>query len=204
LKHSVPRHLVKTILGAFLLEQWGLPLRCSCGGATQEKDTSMHINNFQEMYIAELQELENVEAQLEQSLGRLAQAASNPALKEAFERHREQTTTHKERLQSILQKHGSAKRAHTDQAMQGLVHETEKMSQMVEGEGLRDAALIASAQKIEHYEIAAYGTAAALAAQLDLRDDEKMLHQTLGEEKQADELLTKLAKSEVNKNAANA
>ena len=80
----------------------------------------------------------------------------------------------------------------------------EKKAEIVEGNELRDAALIASAQKLEHYEIAAYGTAAALAGQLNLRDDQKALHQTLEEEKKADAALTQLAKGEVNPGASSA
>jgi ferritin-like metal-binding protein YciE len=78
------------------------------------------------------------------------------------------------------------------------------MASMVKGNGLRDAAIIASAQKVEHYEIAAYGTAAALAGQLDLRDDQQTLFQILGEEKAADSMLTELAKREVNQAAVTA
>jgi ferritin-like metal-binding protein YciE len=85
--------------------------------------------------------------------------------------------------------------------MQALVSETEKMLMMLKGNELRDAGIIASAQKLEHYEIAAYGTAAALAGQLDLREDQKILHQTLEEEKRADSLLTDLAKRQVNPGA---
>jgi ferritin-like metal-binding protein YciE len=85
--------------------------------------------------------------------------------------------------------------------MQALIHETEKMITMVKGDGLRDAALIASAQKVEHYEIAAYGVAASLGGQLDLRDGQRLLHESLEEEKEADAELTKLAKSEVNRDA---
>jgi ferritin-like metal-binding protein YciE len=92
--------------------------------------------------------------------------------------------------------------------MQALVNETEMMLGMLKGNDLRDAGLIASAQKLEHYEIAAYGneiaaygTVAALAGQLDLRDDQQMLHESLEEEKQADVRLTKLAKGEVNPDA---
>jgi ferritin-like metal-binding protein YciE len=75
------------------------------------------------------------------------------------------------------------------------------MLKLVKGNDLRDAALIASAQKLEHYEIAAYGTAAALAGQLELREDQSMLHDSLEEERQIDALLTELAKSEVNQDA---
>jgi ferritin-like metal-binding protein YciE len=92
-------------------------------------------------------------------------------------------------------------RAHTDQAIEALINETEKMLSLLEGDDLRDAGLIASAQKLEHYEIAAYGTAAALAGQLELRDDQRMLHDSLEEEHKADAALTKLAKGEVNQAA---
>ena len=82
--------------------------------------------------------------------------------------------------------------------MQALIAETMKLLAMLKTDNLRDADLIASAQRIEHYEIAAYGTAAALAGQLNLRDEQKMLHLSLEEEKRADALLTQLAKREVN------
>ena len=78
---------------------------------------------------------------------------------------------------------------------------SEKMMSMVKGNDLRDAALVASAQKVEHYEIAAYGTAAALAGQLDYRDDQRLLHLSLQEENDTDMLLTRLAKIEVNQDA---
>lgn len=161
----------------------------------------MQINSFKDMYIAELQELASVEDQLTEALLRMANVAAHPALKDALIDHREETQTHVERLGSILKKHGAECGAHTDQAMQGLVHETEKMLEMLKGNELRDAGLIASAQKLEHYEIAAYGTAAALAGQLNLRDDQRMLHATLEEEKNADISLTQLAKGGVNKDA---
>jgi ferritin-like metal-binding protein YciE len=101
----------------------------------------------------------------------------------------------------MLQKHGADPRAHTDQAMQALLNETEKMMAIVKGADLRDAAVIASAQKVKHYGIAAYGTAAALAGQLDLCDDQRLLHESMEEEKETDAILTRLAKSEVNQAA---
>ena len=123
----------------------------------------MQVTSFKDMCIAELQELVSVEEQLTAALLRMAQMASHSALKDALVRHREETQVQKDRLASILQKHGADPKAHTDQAMQALVHETEKMIEILKGNDLRDAGLIASAQKLEHYEIAAYGTAAALA-----------------------------------------
>ncbi len=161
----------------------------------------MHIASFREMYIAELQELVSVEQQLAQALPRMTEVASHPELKQALRHHFEETEVQKQRLHSILHKHGVDPQAHTDQAMQALMRETAKMLQLLEGGELRDAALIASAQKLEHYEIAAYGTACALAGQLDLRDDQRILHDSLEEEKAADAELTALAKRKVNARA---
>ncbi|HLH97157.1 MAG TPA: DUF892 family protein [Xanthobacteraceae bacterium] len=161
----------------------------------------MQIANFKDMYIAELQELANMEGQLSEALLRMAEAASHDSLKDALMHHQKETMVQKDRVLAILKKHRANPKAHTDQAMQALISESEKMSSILEGHELRDAGLIASAQKLEHYEIAAYGTAAALAGQLNLRDDQDTLHASLDEERQADALLTKLAKSEVNQNA---
>jgi ferritin-like metal-binding protein YciE len=161
----------------------------------------MQIKNFKDMYIAELQELASMESQIDIALKRMADASSHPSLKRELLRHRGEAKEQSKRLQSILQNHGAKLRAHTDQAMEALVNETEKMLSLLEGD-LRDAGLIASAQKLKHYEIAAYGTAAALAGQLDLRDDQRVLHDSLEEERKADAALTKLAKGEVNQDAA--
>lgn len=90
---------------------------------------------------------------------------------------------------------------HVDQAMEALLRETGKMLDLLEQEALRDAALIASAQKIAHYEMAAFGTAAALAGQLDQRDDQRILHQCYEEVRRADSALSELAKREVNPHA---
>ena len=162
----------------------------------------MQIANLRDMYTAELQELVSVEQQLAEALPGMAEVASHPELRTALLHHFEETQAQKRRLQSILRRHGADPHAHTDQAMQALVHETAKMGQILKSGELRDAALIASAQKLEHYEIAAYGTACALAGQLDLRDDQRLLHQSLDEEKAADTKLTALAKRKINAQAA--
>ena len=160
----------------------------------------MEISKFKELFLAELQELLSAEQQLSEVLLRMAGAASHPALKRALIHHRAETETQAARLETILVKHGADPAAHVDQAMQALVAELMKMLAMLTTGNLRDAGLIASAQRIEHYEIAAYGTA-ALAGQLNLRDEQKMLHLSLEEEKRADLLLTQLAKREVNPDA---
>ena len=161
----------------------------------------MEITNFKDMFLVELQELVDVEGQLADALLRIAGAASHPALKRVLLHHRAETETQSARLVTILRKHGADPTAHVDQAMQALVTEAKKMLTMLKADDLRDAGLIASAQKIEHYEIAAYGTAAALAGQLDLRDEQKMLYLSLVEERRFDALLTQLAKREVNPGA---
>ena len=130
----------------------------------------MQISKFKEMYLAELQEMANAEDQMAEVMSRLSEAASHHALKSVLLRHAKQALAQKQRITSILQKHGAKPGAHTDQAMQALVQETQKMFTMLKGNELRDAGLVASAQKLGHYEIAAYGTAAALAGQLDMRD----------------------------------
>jgi ferritin-like metal-binding protein YciE len=161
----------------------------------------MEINNFKDMFLAELQELASVEDQLADALLRMAAASSHPELKRVLIHHRAETETQRARLETILAKHGADPKAHIDQAMQALIIETKKMITMLKSDDLRDAGIIASAQKLEHYEIAAYGTAAALAGQLDLRDEQKMLHLSMEEEKRVDIVLTKLAKREVNPDA---
>jgi ferritin-like metal-binding protein YciE len=161
----------------------------------------MQFKTFKDMYIVELQELANMESQIDIALKRMADLTSHPSLKRELLRHRTETKEQSKRLQSILQNHGAKLRAHTDQAMEALINETEKMLSLLEGDDLRDAGLIASAQKLEHYEIAAYGTAAALAGQLELREDQRMLHDSLEEERKVDAALTKLAKGEVNQDA---
>jgi ferritin-like metal-binding protein YciE len=166
-----------------------------------DKDFVMEISNFKDMYLAELQELVSVEEQLSEALLRMAAAASHPALKDALVDHHAETMRQKDRLVGILRNHGADPAAHIDQAMQALIRETRKMLSILEGDDLRDAGLIASAQKLEHYEIAAYGSAAALAGQLDLRDDQMLLHDSLLEEKEIDAILTDIAKGEVNPDA---
>jgi len=161
----------------------------------------MRMNSFKDMYLAELQELLSVEIQLADALLRMAATATHPSLKRALIHRRAETETEALRILTILKKHGADETAHIDQAMQALIVETRKMMMLLRNDDLRDAGLIASAQKIEHYEIAAYGTAAALAGQLSLRDEQNVLHMSLEDERDFDAVLTGLAKGEVNRDA---
>ena len=161
----------------------------------------MQIASFKDLYVAELQEMRSLEGELGEAFVRMAEAASNPTLRSVLMDQGERSLAQEQRLWSMLCRHDANPRAHTDRAMQALVGEAERMLTMVNGNDLRDAAMIVSAQKIEHFQIAAYGTTAALAGQLDLRDDQRLLHQSLEEEKIADEALTQLAIGEVNRDA---
>jgi ferritin-like metal-binding protein YciE len=161
----------------------------------------MQLTNFNDLYLAELQELHSMKEQLVDAHQRFAEAALNPRLTNEFLKHHRETEVQIERLDDLLTRHDAAGNPHTDQAMQALVHETEKMIEIIPEGKLRDVALIASAQKIAHYEIAAFGSAAALAGQLDQRADQKLLYTCLQEEKRADNALTKIAKGDVNPNA---
>jgi ferritin-like metal-binding protein YciE len=162
----------------------------------------MNVDNFRQMYVAELQEMRSVEAQLIDALPRMAELASHPELKQAIRSHFDETQTHMARLDEILRRHGAEPREHVDQAMQAMIREAEKWANMIRAPDLRDAELIASAQRIEHYEIAVYGSLASWAKQLGLNDDLQLLLASLDEEKRTDERLTELAKRVVNPDAA--
>jgi len=162
----------------------------------------MNIEKLKDLYIAELQEARSVEAQLSDALPKMKDAASAADLKQAIETHLGETLSQLERVEEILQRHGAEARAHSDQSMQTIVGEADKWAGMVDDPACRDAGLIASAQRIEHYEIAVYGTLAAWAKQLDLEEDAETLRTILAEEKAADDTLTGLAKGDVNPEAA--
>ncbi|WP_159712532.1 YciE/YciF ferroxidase family protein [Geminicoccus flavidas] len=164
----------------------------------------MNVENFRQMYVAELQELRNVEAQLVKGLQLMAERADHAELKKGFQEHQQETQSQLERLDGMLQAHNAQPGEHVDQSMQGLIRESEKWAGMVPDPDLRDAGLIASAQRIEHYEIAAYGSLATWAKQLGFSNDQATLHAILDEEKRTDEKLTDLAKRIVNPDAAHA
>jgi ferritin-like metal-binding protein YciE len=159
-------------------------------------------NPLEELLIDELKDLYNAENQIIKALPKMAKAAGSPDLRRAFERHLEETRRQVERLDQIgeqLEVKLTGKKCH---GMEGLIEEgKEIMSEGLEENAL-DAGLIGAAQKVEHYEIAAYGTASAHARQLGFNSVAKLLDETLEEEKTTDEKLTKLAENQVNVQAA--
>jgi ferritin-like metal-binding protein YciE len=159
--------------------------------------------NLEELLVDLLKDLYSAEKQLVKALPKMAKAATSPDLKRGFEMHLEQTKTQAQRIEDIFEKHGlqGSPRGKKCVGMEGLVSEgdeviSEDMEPMV-----RDAGLIAAAQKVEHYEIASYGTARTYAHTLGMRKIADLLQQTLEEEAQTNEKLTALAESHINQQA---
>ena len=150
---------------------------------------------LKELLTEEMQDLLHAEGQLVKALPKMAKAANDPKLKQAFEDHLEQTKGHVERLKQAFELLGERPRAKVCKAMQGLVAEgQEKITEGKEMEdALADLSLVAAAQKVEHYEISAYGTLRTVAEQLGEDRVAKLLGQTLAEEEKADKLLTQLS-----------
>ena len=167
----------------------------------------MGLQSLDDVLQEQVKDLLSAEKQLVAALPKVAQAAHSPELKSAISEHLEETRGHVQRLEEVAGLLGMGASATTCKAMQGLVAEGEEMLGKDGDPVAKDAAIIAAAQRIEHYEIAAYGTARTLAGELDHRDAEKLLSETLDEESAADKLLTKIAtgglfKSGVNQAAA--
>jgi ferritin-like metal-binding protein YciE len=156
------------------------------------------MNSLHELLIDELKDLWSAENQLTKALPKMEKAAHSPALKQALQEHLEVTKAQLSRIESIFETLEATPRGKKCVAMEGLISEGQEVIKEKGDGAVTDAALIAAAQRVEHYEISAYGSAIAHAKLLNLDDAATLLHQTLEEEKEADELLTRLAKDEVN------
>lgn len=164
----------------------------------------MKLNTLQDLLHHELKDLYSAEKQLVKALPKMAKAATNPELAAGFEQHLAETQEHVNRLEQIGQELGLSLGRHKCKAMEGLVEEGAELISEDAQDNVRDAGLIGAAQRVEHYEIAAYGTARTLALQLDLQTAADLLGQTLEEEKATDIKLSKLAANTVNVEAAQA
>jgi ferritin-like metal-binding protein YciE len=162
----------------------------------------MNVDDFRRMYVIELQELRSVEDQLVQALPKMVELVENPGLRRALELHLAETKSQRDRLDELLKKHDAGSREHQDGSMQTILREGERWAKMVNDRDCRDAGIIASAQRVEHYEMAVYGTLGTWARQLGLHDDARVLHAILQEERRADEKLSRLAEQGVNREAA--
>ncbi len=161
----------------------------------------MKLNTLDDLLLHELKDLYSAENQLVKALPKMAEAANDEELKAGFEEHLEQTKGHVERLTKAAEILGKRLTGHTCQAMGGLIKEGAELIEEDADPGVRDAGLIGAAQRVEHYEIAGYGTAKALALRLGYDGIVAILEETLDEEKETNEKLTDLAESAVNEEA---
>ena len=164
----------------------------------------MAVKTMKDLLIDELRDIYHAEKQLTRALPKLARAASNEQLKEAFTQHLEETRGQIERLEQVFELLDTRTRGKPCHAIEGLIEEAKEIMEMGLGPELLDVALIAAAQKVEHYEIAGYGTLVALAQASGFSEAAQLLQETLDEEKKTDQLLNKLAISDVNKKAMKA
>ena len=165
---------------------------------------SEKLNSLQDLLEHEIKDLYSAETQLIDALPLMAKSAASDKLKKAFEDHLKETENQLERLKEVAKIVDMDPTGETCAAMKGLIKEGKDMMKMKGEDNVKDAGLIASAQRIEHYEMAGYGAAHAYAQQLDMKDVAKLLEETLKEEKSADTKLNKIALSNINKKAEKA
>jgi ferritin-like metal-binding protein YciE len=161
----------------------------------------MQNNTLRELYVEELRDIYDAEKQLIKALPKMAEAASSEELRSGFEEHLEQTKGHAQRLEQIFSALGEKPTGKKCKGMQGLVSEGSEVIDEDFDDDVKDAALISAAQRVEHYEIAAYGTVRTYASILDEQDAVSLLEKTLEEEKETDQKLTELAEN-INTEAA--
>jgi ferritin-like metal-binding protein YciE len=162
----------------------------------------MELNTLKDLYVHELKDLYSAEKQLIRAIPKMEKAAKNKELADGFQEHLEQTKEHAQRLERVLTSLGQTTRGPKCKGMAGIVAEG---AEMIEEEGddeVKDAGLIGAAQRVEHYEMAGYGTARTYAELLGDKEGAELLTQTFEEEKETDQKLTKLAKSAINVGAA--
>jgi ferritin-like metal-binding protein YciE len=162
----------------------------------------MELDTLKDLYIHELKDLYSAEKQLIKALPKMAKAAKNQELAAGFQEHLEQTKQHAQRLEHVLHTHRQTPRAPKCKGMEGIIAEGAEMIEEQGDDEVKDAGLIAAAQRAEHYEMAGYGTARTYAELLDDKEGAKLLSQTFEEERETDQKLTKLAKSAINVGAA--
>ncbi len=164
----------------------------------------MKINSLHELYVTELKDLYDAESRITKALPKMAEAAHSQELRNAFEQHLEQTRHHTERLEQIFEELNESPKGEKCKGIQGIIDEGEDYMDEDAPASVSDAALIAAAQRVEHYEIAAYGTVRTFATRLGFQDQARLLNETLQEEGATDKKLTSLAESYINEEARTA
>lgn len=163
---------------------------------------NFEFNNLNDLFMEMLQDTYDAEIRLTSALPKMAGATTAPDLKTCFNDHLTETNVHVQRLEDIFRRCGWEPKRETCHAMKGLIGEGNEMINADGDPHVRDAALIAAAQKVEHYEISAYGTLRTFANHLGMADVATILQQTLDEESKADERLTEIAEMHINQMAA--
>jgi len=163
----------------------------------------MRLQSLNDVLVHELQDLHSAEQQLIAALPKMAGAATSDKLRTAFEDHLGETRHHLERIEDVCSQIGVSPNGERCKGMEGLIREGDSVVAAAGDPAAKDAALISAAQRVEHYEIAAYGTARTLAGELGFDDAKDLLDQTLDEESNADSLLTKIATGGLLKSGIN-
>jgi ferritin-like metal-binding protein YciE len=161
----------------------------------------MKLDTLKTLYLNELRDLYNAEHQLVKALPKMAKGATSEELQDALEKHLEQTKTHVERLEEVFEELGEKPKGKTCKAMKGLIDEGSEILKEDGEESVIDAGIIVAAQKVEHYEIAGYGSVRTFAQLLGKDRSAELLQTTLDEESEANELLNNLAEDIVNPEA---
>lgn len=162
---------------------------------------SKELDTFETLFVDQIQDLYDAEQRLAKSLPLMADAARNPNLKAAFQQHLKETENQIHRLEQVFQHAGHKAQTKTCYAMKGLLDEGQEVISATGNPDVKDAALIAAAQRVEHYEMAGYGTARAFAQRLGKHEAARLLQQTLEEEERTDKKLTQLAEGSINPQA---
>jgi ferritin-like metal-binding protein YciE len=162
------------------------------------------LKSLDDLLVHELQDIYHAEGQILKALPKMIKAANHPELQAAFEEHLEQTEGQVERLEQAFKLLGLPAKGKKCEGMAGLIEEGKKMMEEDAEPSVMDAALIAAAQKVEHYEIASYGTVRTWAQHIGDEQMAKLLQQTLDEEGKTDKLLTEMAENSINVEAAQA
>lgn len=161
----------------------------------------MALNSLHDLYVNELKDLYNAENQLVKALPKMAKAANSPELRAAIEEHLDVTKGQVQRLETIFKELDESPKGKKCKAMEGLIEEGKEVMEEKAAPGVLDAAIIAAAQRVEHYEIAGYGCVRTFANLLGFEKAAGLLQETLDEEADADKKLTELAESVINLNA---
>ena len=163
---------------------------------------SKDIETMDDLFVHQLKDIYYAEKRIVGALPKMIKKATSPKLKSAFETHLDETKEHVQRLEQVFKMHGSKPETVSCPAIDGIIKEADEVAGEVDKKDVLDAALIAAAQAVEHYEMTRYGTLIAWAKTLGRDDCAGILHETLGEEEAADKKLTKIAEDGVNRAAA--